>query len=348
MTKHSYSFFCLLLLASIVVGAQPRFSATMTPQPGTSESYVRGIPERFSPGPSGNNVIWDFANQPTIDPPRSIAVIRPDDLPAAIRQLFPQAAYAIVDDTTTYVFGASPVRIRMIGIVTPSSTTNLSDPNNSFDPRPVEFTSRQLFNDQFFGLFVKPAEGVSGRTSATATTTYDGYGTVVMPESIVNVGPLTDCMRIRQRISRSDQYTRQQQNITQQTITTRFQWYLPTRALPIIDFSVDSIVLFVNGRRTGQPIVERRLLFTNTTAVTTVAEAEELRLPYPLPAQSGGIVWLPTGGIGRHILYDALGNNVHEWLDPGPSLVLPPVSPGFYLLQIGAARFVPVPVAPYK
>lgn len=320
----------------------------MTPRPGTSESYVPGTPERFSPGPSGNNVIWDFANQPTTATPRSIVVIRPDELPPAVRQLFPQAAYAIVDDTTTYVFAASAVRIRIIGIVTPSSTTNLADPNNSYDPRPVEFTSRQLFNDQFFGLFSRPAEGISGRTSATATTTFDGYGTVVMPTSIADVGTLTDCMRIRQRISRSDQYTWQQQSITQQTITTRYQWYLPTRALPVVDFSVDSTVLFVNGRRTGQPIVERRLLFTTTTAVTTVADAEELRLPYPLPAQPGGLLWLPLGGTGRHVLYDALGNNVHEWLNPGPSLVIPQVPPGLYLLHIGTARFVPVPVAPYK
>jgi hypothetical protein len=155
-------------------------------------------------------------------------------------------------------------------------------------------------------------------------------------------------MRLRHRISRSDQYVRQQQNITQQTITTAFSWYQQNRSLPIVDFVTDSTLIFVNGLRTGPPIVRKRVLFAQIGSSTSVVESPTAQQPYPIPAVSGGLLWLPEGGSGRHVLYDVLGNVVCEWMEPGASLVLPLVPPGLYLLEIGPARYVPIPVAPYR
>jgi hypothetical protein len=310
-------------VASVAYG-QVRFTSADNPTPGQSFGYSLVDAAGFDPGPAGTNVTWDFGSL-VHGSGLSRTIITREQLPSAMQVAFPTASFAIVDDTTTYVYAPSGRTLRMIGIITRRTVTNLAEPNNPYETRPTEFTQNQVHTDQFSGTVNYPI-GL-GQAVATARTVFDGVGTLTLN---VEGSPFRNVKRLVTRISRSDQFSGSPSNYLQQTVTTVHEWYPERGSLPLLELRIDTTRLFSNGRLVGPPTVAARLLMTQGFTATSVHEHTSSAPSHSIVVRAG------------HVLAEGSAEDAHQFIAlhgavvasiKGTPLVVPILPPGVYAVQ---------------
>lgn len=304
--------------------AQVQFTALDNPVAGQTATYTRTSPNGFAPGSGGANVTWDFGALPS-GTSADRRVVSRQQLPAAMQTAFPAASFGIVDDTTTYLCAPTGRTIRVIGIVTPRTVTHLAEPNNPYETRPTEFTQNQTHNDQYSGTVFYPAS--QGTATATARTVFDGIGTLILN---VNGSPFRNVKRLVTRISRSDQFTDSLAHLVQQTISVIYEWYPERGSLPLMEYRVDTVRLFSNGRLVAPPAPSARLLVTDGNLVTSADDDDQSVSPRITAVRAGDE--LPSPLLGFAVEYiNVHGSIVHT--SDGSATCVPTLTPGLYVAR---------------
>lgn len=282
--RHRTSLLLAFLFLVSSASSQVRFTSANNPVPGESTTYDRASAQGFNPGASGFNATWDFSDIARLSPTTRSVILR-SQLPNAIQTAFPTATFAIVDDTTTYLYAPSARTIRVIGIVTPRTVTNVAEPNNPYETRPTEFTQNQRHIDQFVGSVFYPTS--QGTTVATATTTFDAVGTLTLNNA---AGPIPDVKRTVTRIVRSDEFVVNNRTLLQQTVTVCYSWYPERGSLPIAEYMLDTIRLFSGGRQVAPPVIRERLLLGDGRIPTSVSDERLAPSASPLMLRVGQLL----------------------------------------------------------
>lgn len=320
--------FVVLTFLPVVAAAQVQFTAADNPAVGQSATFTFANPAGFDVGARGTDVTWDFGTLGgTAETIRR--VIPRSALTVNLQTAFPTAAFAIVDDTTTYIFGQTSTTLRIIGIATPRTVTNLAEPNNPFETRPVEFTQGRSFNDQFIGQANYPS--FVATTRATARTTFDGVGTLILNSS---TSPFRNVKRLVTQVSRSDEFTVNQQRTIQQTVSTTYAWYPQRGSLPLVEYNVDTTRILVNGRITGPEIVRVRLLAQLSSVVSAVeSDGDNINgINEPRMYRVNDNLDVPEGTTHAS-LYGIDGSHIATAFIDGSTMTIPHIAPGVYVLR---------------
>lgn len=182
----------MIFLACVSVMAQADLTRADFYQPGDNPSYLGVDVTGVDVGPAGNGVTWDFSGLPRVpDSDYSVSYDAASAGPAAgqfpnanmvaIQDAGPANAYTYfqVSDSLITVEGLD---IPDVGILTYSDVSEyITLPFGFNDTHTDDFQSTWNFE-------VNGIPGVGERTG-TATTTFDGYGTIILPngERIENV-----------------------------------------------------------------------------------------------------------------------------------------------------------------
>lgn len=217
----------MIFAGSIAALAQPAIGRSDFYQIGDRVQYRVVDPGNVQPGPAGNGVTWDFSNlQRTPEGDYEIYFAAPSVAPNAAN--FPGANMVQVQDAgqgfTAYTFlQATDTFIQLEGLDIPDlGVVTYSDKSRWVD---LPFTFNESQTDPFVGQYTFNSNGISGISHRTGqlTTTYDGYGTLILPGGQRFEG----ARRLKLIQVVNDEVTVQGFAITTRVETTTYQWFLP-------------------------------------------------------------------------------------------------------------------------
>ncbi len=220
-------FLTMILAGSIAALAQPAIGRSDFYQVGDRVQYRVVDPGNVQPGPAGNGVTWDFSGmQRNAAEDYELYWADPSVAPNAAN--FPGANMVQVQDAgqgfTAYSFlQATNTFIQLEGLDVPNLGVVTYSDKSRWVNLPLAFNSTQT--DPFVGQYTFSSNGVSGISNRTGqlTTTYDGYGTLILPDGKRFEG----ARRLKLVQVVNDAVTVQGFSITTRVETTTYQWFLP-------------------------------------------------------------------------------------------------------------------------
>ncbi len=224
--KHLF-LLTLICAFSIAALAQPSIGRSDFYQIGDHLTYHVVDPGDVQPGPAGNGVTWDFSGLQRIpEDDYELYYAAPSVAPNAAN--FPGANMVQVQDAgegyTAYSFlQATDSIIQLEGLDIPDlGVVTYSDKSVWID---LPFTFNETQTDPFVGQYTFSFNGISGISHRTGqlTTTYDGYGTLILP----NGQRFEGARRLKLVQVVNDEISVQGISITTRVETTTYHWFIP-------------------------------------------------------------------------------------------------------------------------
>lgn len=216
----------ILLVGSLEVLAQPAIGRSDFYHIGDVVQYRVVDPGNVQPGPAGNGVTWDFRGMTRNSAEDyEIRFQAPSVAPNAAN--FPEANMVQVQDTgdyTAYSFLlATDDMIRLEGLDIPDLGVVTYSDKSLWANLPFTFGETQT--DAFIGQYTFNVSGVSGISHRTGdlTTTYDGYGTLILPDG----QSFSGARRLKLEQTVNDEIVVQGFSITTTVDTITYQWFIP-------------------------------------------------------------------------------------------------------------------------
>lgn len=259
----------LALFATLVAVAQPVINSSIFPSVGTIfYSYNTSLPS--GPGQSGANRTWNFSTltvyQSAVDSSTVFAVSA-----TQVRDSFLAGQIAIGDytDTTYQIFNNSAQRCETLGSSDESEVTRFDSPLTYFS-YPFSYTNSLTDNTSItVNLFGLPVV-----TDINVTTTYDGHGSIVLPDGRT----LNNVARIKTVQASSLDFG----GVTSTTETEVYSWFLPNQFQPVFSLTYNTVDAF------GMVMSDTSAVLTRTTPISAINEpgvVEAVKL-FPNPVQN--------------------------------------------------------------
>lgn len=267
MKKRIVFSICIVLTALSGL-AQPIVNSNIFPSVGTVYySYSTSLPS--GPGQSGANRTWNFSGL-SFDPNEVDSSTVFSVSMTQVRDSFLNGQIAIGDftDTTYRVFSNNQQRCEMHGNTNRSEITRFSTPLN-YLVYPLSFNNTFLSSTR--------VTGPQGVINANVTTTYDGYGTILLPDGQTHSNVL--------RVKTIQVGTGGSGGTTADTETVTYEWYLPTQFQSVFKLEINRIEIF------GNIIYDTSAVMSRVTLISAVEEPKvvESVVLYPNPVKDGQI-----------------------------------------------------------
>lgn len=174
-------FYAILLILTVVCGANAQPIITKANYPGVGESYTGNVyilSAPYNPGPAGANQTWDFSgitgwNTAPFD------YVAPSATPAGAT--FPTANLALSALLQYTYFLSTPTEYQITGSVVALGTTTIIP---LYDPQKIisfPFTFGSSFKDTARSLTYAVSGGNNQRRTIYSESKADAYGTIIVP-----------------------------------------------------------------------------------------------------------------------------------------------------------------------
>jgi len=178
-------FTLLLIAAGVFCYSQPTISSSVAGGIGDEFSYTNVNTSDFDPGPTGENVTWDFTGISTTGTVVSYTLVDPSVTGQAAE--FPGANVASDDGTGAFgFFKITPSEYTLYGVYTPSTTISYSDPEEYWVFPMTYGTSN---SDNLHAEFFSGSDFIRDGSNEFLA---DGYGTLILPS-----GTFTNVLRVK-------------------------------------------------------------------------------------------------------------------------------------------------------
>lgn len=306
----------LLSISGLI--AQPTLDNTLFPIIGDSVNYISlSDGQGVLPGTTGSNLTWDFSNLNLTGSNFSVTYLDPSS--TGNSSLFPEANIAKYysanqieyykknnDSLNFYGDATTGVGVRYYH----NSRLNLKVPMNF----------GESFSDDFASNFIN-GSGLSVTRTGTVQSTFDGYGTLVLPNITI-----PNCMRIK-----TARYVHDIQGSTvNNTYDTLYHWYAPN----VRDYIIYYYSKTISGTNYAFGNVRNYL---DINSISELNNGDNLIDIYPNPTSETLTISLPENAATSDcILVDNTGKEVRRFsVSGGENLVnISGLKNGIYLIQI--------------
>ncbi len=164
------------MLAIAAVSAQPSFTESNLPQAGLTLDWTAADTTDVTVGPSGSGVTWDFSQLTATGETTTITYTEPANSPYAAA--FPSATLAEQSDTAWSYYQLAGGRWTRLG--ERSEAFESGQWENPLDMALVPWAYQQEMTDDAKHTF--SVNGTVVNRNAVIRATYDGYGTLILPQ----------------------------------------------------------------------------------------------------------------------------------------------------------------------
>ena len=298
--------------------AQPVFENTVFPIIGDFVNYISlSDGQGILPGTTGSNVTWDFSNLNLTGSNFSISYIDPSS--TGNSSLFPEANIAkYYSANQIEYYKKTNDSLNFYG----DATTGVGV-RYYHNPRlnlKVPFNFGESFSDDFASNFIN-GNGFSVTRTGTVQSTFDGYGTLVLPNITI-----PNCIRIK-----TARYVHDIQGSTvNNTYDTLYHWYAPN----VRDYIIYYYSTTISGTNYAFGNVRNYL---DINSISELNNGDNLIDIYPNPTSESLTISLPENASTTDcILFDNAGKEVKRFsVSGGENLVdVSELDNGIYFIQM--------------
>ncbi len=318
--KKVVTLFASALLSISGLKAQPILDNTVFPIIGDSVNYISlSDGQSVLPGITGSNVTWDFSNLNLTG--SNFLVTYMDPSSTGNSSLFPEANIAKYYSANQIEYYNKTIdSLYFYGDAT--TGVGLRYYHNPRLNLKVPFNFGESFSDDFATNFIN-GSGFSVTRTGTVQSTFDGYGTLVLPNITI-----PNCMRIK-----TARYVHDIQGSTvNNTYDTLYHWYVPN----IRDYIIYYYSTTISGTNYSFGNVRNYL---DINSISELINGDNLINIFPNPASETLTISLPENASTTEcILVDNLGKEMKRFsVSGGENLVdVSGLESGMYTLRIGS------------
>ncbi len=318
--KKVVTLFASALLSISGLKAQPILDNTVFPIIGDSVNYISlSDGQSVLPGITGSNVTWDFSNLNLTG--SNFLVTYMDPSSTGNSSLFPEANIAKYYSANQIEYYNKTIdSLYFYGDAT--TGVGLRYYHNPRLNLKVPFNFGESFSDDFATNFIN-GSGFSVTRTGTVQSTFDGYGTLVLPNITI-----PNCMRIK-----TARYVHDIQGSTvNNTYDTLYHWYVPN----IRDYIIYYYSTTISGTNYSFGNVRNYL---DINSISELINGDNLINIFPNPASETLTISLPENASTTEcILVDNLGKEMKRFMvTGGENLVdVSGLENGMYTLRIGS------------
>lgn len=286
--RQALVFFIVVLYVVSVPSAlaQPRFTQKNLPIIGTVYTKTFCETDNVTPGPSGNDVLWDFSQviRSDIDPSFDVRIRSAKDFPQSTQ--FPTANIAYrSNDTTLEFITTSKNTLNKTGTIIPSCIIQLTE---TYDLGPIPISSGGKLKDSY-KADLRFTDGRVGRRTGNVQLDYDGFGTLITPSYTI----AKTALRLKIIDTYTDSIFVQPRPIIILSRDTTYRWYSSVSTMPLFEYKAGIIAQQQQPLRPYKTIWFTSDTSGNSTSVVEESDKEKLMI-IPQPASDNIIIALNT------------------------------------------------------